>query len=522
MDDTTFLQRMRGHSMNAPGDTPPFDDDQDEHARLRVPPQSREAEQALLGCLLLDAKSFPTVAETLRARDFFSHAHQRIFLAVATLAAAGAPVDPISVFEQLERDGCAKEVGGLAYLNALLQSVPSLSGLSRYAEIISERAALRRIIAASDALASRAFRNEASGIILDDAKTEIARLAEARAAGAGRLPLYTLAELREHSHSVAWVVKHVLPADSIGMLFGGTGTFKTFIALDCALHVAHGLNWMGRRTRQGSVVYLAAEGKAGIWPRICAWHRARRLPWANAPITVMPVSVDLRAEAWRVVESVQAKGVGEPAMVVIDTLSQTFTGEENAAPEVAAYFREIGQRLRDLWHCAVLIIHHTGHTATERPRGSSAMMANLDFAMGAFRDDKEMLATVTCGKQKDGDRFQDATFAVTSETLGRDEDGDEITSLVARHLSSTEDVQQAMELESKAGRGGNNHLLMRLLQNGIREHELRDAFYKECGADTPEARRQAYFRARSWAIKGGHMEIAEGYVLTLKKGQGPP
>lgn len=519
MHESTFLERLRGPAVNAPDDLPPLDDD---IARLRVPPQSREAEQSLLGGLLVDASAFSRATEIVRPADFYAHAHRLIFEAIGTLVATGTAVDVITTFEQLEREGRAVDAGGLVYLNSLVQSVPSAAAVARYAEIIAERAVLRRIIALTDDLAVKAFRNEPSGLLLDDAKLELTRLADARAAGAGRLPLYTLAELREHSHSAAWVVKHVLPADSIGMLYGGTGTFKTFVALDCALHVAHGLKWMGRRTVQGSVVYLAAEGKAGIWPRICAWHRARRLPWANAPLTVMPVSVDLRADAWRVVESVQAKDIGAPALVVIDTLSQTYTGEENSAAEVASYFREIGRRMRDLWRCAVLILHHTGHTATERPRGSSAMPANLDFMFGAFRDATEMLATLTCGKQKDGEKFRDATFAITSEKLDVDADGDDITSLVARHLSSAEDVQQAMEFESKAGRGGNNHLLVSLLQNGQKESELREIFYRQVGLDDAAARRQAYFRARAWAIKGGHMEVAEGYVLTLKKSTGPP
>jgi hypothetical protein len=61
----------------------------------------------------------------------------------------------------------------------------------------------------------------------------------------------------------------------------------------------------------------------------------------------------------------------------------------------------------------VLIIHHTGHNVTERPRGSSAMRANLDYMLGVHRDEKEMLATLSCLKQKDGEAFKDTTFALT-------------------------------------------------------------------------------------------------------------
>jgi len=514
VDELAFIDFIRGaHRVNAPGKPPAIEPE--EAALLRVPPHSVEAEQSLLGCFLFDVSTFGKVADTVAERDLYSHQHRLIFGAVQALIAESAPVDVISVFERLERDNKSDEAGGLPYLTALTQAVPAVANAKRYAEIIAERATLRSIIAQADATVTRAFRNEPAATILDDTKVALGRLAEERKLGSGRVPLLSLAELREQSHSVPWLIKHVMPAESVGMLYGGSGTFKSFIALDAALHIAHGLPWMGRRTRQGSVLYIAAEGGSGLWPRVVAWHRARRLQWADVPLHVVPAALDLTADAWRVVEAAQAKGVS-PALVVVDTLSQTYSGEENSANEVAAYFRELGARFRQLWGCAVLILHHTGHQATERPRGSSAMRANLDFMFGVFRDEKEMLATVTCAKQKDGETFEDTTFALTIHKLGADDEGDQITSLVARHLSSAEDLQEAMATESKAGRGGSNQLLLNLIRNGCKESELRNAFYADCGLDTPEARRQAYYRAKSWATKHGFMDVAEGYVIALK------
>lgn len=492
----------------------------DDTTLLRVPPHSIEAEQSVLGGLLLDNTALAKIADVLSVMDFYSHQHRLIFGAVAALIAEGGAADTITAFERLQADGKAEEAGGLQYLHSLTQSVPSAANIRRYAEIIVERATLRAIIAASDEAASKAFRNEPAASIIDDAKVVLGRLADGRQLGSTRIPLLSLGELREQSHSVPWLIKHVMPAEAIGMLYGGSGTFKSFIAIDAALHIAHGLPWMGRRTTQGSVIYIAAEGGAGLWPRIVAWHRARRLQWASTPFHVVPAAVNLTADAWRVVEAAQTRGV-VPALVVVDTLSQTYAGEENSANEIAAYFRELGSRFRQLWGCAVLILHHSGHSATERPRGSSAMRANLDFMFGVFRDEKEMLATLTCAKQKDGEAFEDATFRVAVHELGTDEDGDKVTSLVARHLTSAEDVQEAMEAESKAGRGGHNHLLLSLLQSGQKESELRTVFYGECGLDTPEGRRQAYHRARTWAMKHGLMEVAQGVVITLKSGGDP-
>lgn len=515
MHDAVLDQPPRGAHQMTPLD-PPVPSDETPVPGLRKPPHSLEAEQSVLGGLLLEPEAFATVSDQLTAGDFYVHAHKLVFGAITSLISEGKGVDTITVFERLGDQ--AGEVGGVRYLHSLSQSVPSAANIARYAEIITERATLRSVIAAADVAIEAAMLGKDAARVLDDAKVSFGRLADQRKLGSGRMPLLSLDELREHSHAVSWLVKHVVPSDAIGMMYGGSGTFKSFIALDLALHVAHGLPWMGRRTKKGSVLYIAAEGGGGLWQRIVAWHRARRLQWSTIrdSFKIIPKAVDLTADAWRVVEAAQSKSL-TPALVAIDTLSQTYAGEENSANEMAAYFRELGNRFRALWGCSVLLLHHTGHQATERPRGSSAIRANLDYMLGVFRDEKEMLATLTCGKQKDGDAFQDATFALSVHELGHDEDGDKVTSLVARHLSSAEEMSQAMETERSAGRGGKNQLLLSLLQNGIKETALRNAFYQECGLDTAEARRQAYHRAKNWATKAGFMEVADGHILTLKK-----
>jgi len=494
----------------------PVDDD----ARLRVPPHSIEAEQSVLGALMLDNSAFAAVRDDLSADDFYRHEHRAIYAAATAMLKAKQPVDEITLFERLREEGGAEAIGGLKYLTALAQVVPSALSIARYAELVRERAVFRRLVAMSDEIASQAFnpQGRSVGQILDEAKVALTRIDESHGQASRRLPLLDLAELREASAQLRWVVKNMVPTESIGMLFGASGTFKSFVALDAALHVAHGLPWLGRRTAQGPVIYIAAEGGTGLWKRVVAWHRSRRLQWKDAPFYVVPSAVDLQADAWRVVEAAQAVGV-QPALVIVDTLSQTYAGEENSANEMAAYLREIGLRFRQLWQCAVMLVHHTGHNATERPRGSSAIRANLDFMFGVFRDEKEMLATLTCVKQKEQDAFADATFQLIPQDLGEDEDGDRITSLVARHLSSVEEVRQAMSAESTAGRGGNNRLLLSLVQNGMREQELRKAFFEDCGIDDTDSRRRAYNRSKDWARRTGFIEVAQGTVISLKAGR---
>lgn len=491
---------------------------------LRKPPHSLETEQSVLGAILQwPDECMQAVSETLSKGDFFSGAHKLIYAAALDLSSSGAAVDIITVFERLQQRGQAQEVGGLAYLNSLTTCVPSARNVRRHAEIVAERAALRELISLSDDLAAAAFnpQGRAASALYDDARTRLAQMQERRGVSASRrLPVLTGPELVAAAESTDWLVDEILPAQSMGMLFGASGTFKSFLALDAALHVAHGLPWLGRRTEQGPVFWLAAEGGISFGHRVDAWHRSRRLP-ITTDLLCIPVSVDLGNEAWRVVEAVQSASAITPRLAVIDTLSQTYTSgaEENSATDMAAYLREIGTRLRDLWKCTVILVHHSGHSATERPRGSSAIQANTAFLFGCWRDEKEMLATLSCQHMKDGERFEDATFALSKVDLGNDKHGKPLSHLAARHLSSAEEVQEAAEAEVQAGRGGKNQLFLSLMQNGSKESDLRKAFYLECGLDNEEARRKAYYRARAWAIKAGHMEVAEGYILTLKPGK---
>jgi replicative DNA helicase len=152
----------------------------DEVARLRVPPHSVEAEQSVLGGLLLDNLAWDRAADLLTEGDFYRLEHRLIFGAIATLIGASKPADVITVFEQLQGLGKGDDVGGLAYLNALAQSVPSAANLRRYAEIVRERAILRKLIATSDEIATNAFNPQGRAVaqLLDEAEAQILKIGE--------------------------------------------------------------------------------------------------------------------------------------------------------------------------------------------------------------------------------------------------------------------------------------------------------------------------------------------------------
>ncbi|MFT3955560.1 MAG: replicative DNA helicase [Piscinibacter sp.] len=152
----------------------------DEVARLRVPPHSIEAEQSVLGGLLLDNSAWDRAGDLLTDSDFYRWEHRHIYAAIGALINTTRPADVITVFEQLQSHGKAEECGGLVYLNALAQSVPSAANLRRYAEIVRERAILRKLVATSDEIATAAFNPQGRQVseILDEAEGKIFRIGE--------------------------------------------------------------------------------------------------------------------------------------------------------------------------------------------------------------------------------------------------------------------------------------------------------------------------------------------------------
>ncbi|MES2910591.1 MAG: replicative DNA helicase [Pseudomonadota bacterium] len=150
-------------------------------AQLRVPPHSLEAESSVLGGLLLDVHAWDRVGDLLTDTDFYRAEHRLIFSAIGALANATKPVDVISVFDHLQNAGKADEAGGLANLNTLAQYVPSASNIRRYAEIVRERAILRKLVTVSDEIATNAFSPQGRSVaeILDESEQSLLAIGDA-------------------------------------------------------------------------------------------------------------------------------------------------------------------------------------------------------------------------------------------------------------------------------------------------------------------------------------------------------
>lgn len=148
-------------------------------ASLRVPPHSIEAESSVLGALLLDSTGMDRVGE-LQASDFYRTEHQLIFGAIAILTNSNRAADVVTVFEYLQRQNQTQEAGGLVYLNQLAQYQPSAANLHRYAEIVRERSILRRLVSASDEIATAAFNpgNRTVVELLDEVQQKVFALGD--------------------------------------------------------------------------------------------------------------------------------------------------------------------------------------------------------------------------------------------------------------------------------------------------------------------------------------------------------
>lgn len=325
-----------------------------------------------------------------------------------------------------------------------------------------------------------------------------------------------MAQLSQRAGLLKWAVKGIIPQRGIGFIYGASGTFKSFLALDYALHRVYGLPWLGRKTVQGNVVYLAAEGGAGLLRRIQAWHKDHGMDWTTCPMRVVITPLTLRTEATVLREAILETGLTNVGDVIVDTMSQTYSGSENSNDEVAEWMRIVGLELRDALDCNVLIIHHSGHVATERPRGASAILANADYCLGVFRDGAALISTVEFAKIKDSDRPPDALFALARVVIGTDEDGDEITSLAASWMRPADALRAELsQARAAVASGDASHYdrLLTLISAGSRVEDVRRQFYEGMPGAQPETRKKAWQRALHECQDRGYYSIQAGVFV---------
>ncbi len=149
---------------------------------IKMPPHSLEAEQSVLGGLMLDNEKWDAVAEKVVANDFYSRPHRIIFEGVSVLLEGGQPLDLITLSEHLERADHLEDVGGFAYLAELAKNTPSAANISAYADIVRERALIRDMIGVANEIADAGYdpQGRTSEDLLDMAESKVFAIAEQR------------------------------------------------------------------------------------------------------------------------------------------------------------------------------------------------------------------------------------------------------------------------------------------------------------------------------------------------------
>lgn len=229
-----------------------------------------------------------------------------------------------------------------------------------------------------------------------------------------------------------WLVRDVLEREVLAVLAGPRSTFKSLIALD----------WTMTAVCDGHpAIILSGEGN-GLGRRMEAWHKEHA---PETPLDSLPVWAVEHAFSLRDDENIQAikaaiHGLGvKPKLIVIDTLSKYSAGlEENSNSEVAEFLSRLAVELRDNYQCTVLLVTHTGHSDTSRPRGASVLMANPDAEYIVTRPDRlGMKVSVTRERFKDGPSLPPLGYQATEVELDDlDDYGRSVTSLALRPIDA--------------------------------------------------------------------------------------
>jgi len=223
-----------------------------------------------------------------------------------------------------------------------------------------------------------------------------------------------------------WIIKGVVPRAELMVVFGESGSGKTFAVLDLVAAIARGVTWRGCRVKQGRVVYVAAEGAGGFRNRLKAYAQQHELQLGDLPMGVIADAPNLmnKPDALDVCKAIKAAGGAD--VVVIDTFAQAMPGaNENAGEDVGkalAHCKGIHRSTGAL----VVLVHHAGKDASKGARGWSGLRAAADAEMEVSRGPGGRMLRVT--KQKDGDDGLAWGFALDTVNVGVDGDGEAITS----------------------------------------------------------------------------------------------
>ncbi|ENO8810601.1 AAA family ATPase [Photobacterium damselae] len=229
-----------------------------------------------------------------------------------------------------------------------------------------------------------------------------------------------------------WLLTDFIPKESVGVIYGKSGSRKSFIAIDISCAIATGSSWHNQRTLKGAVVYVAAEGQMGISKRIKAWEIAtgqqveQLYTLGQAVVMSDTTSQSNLIEAIHVLEKHNDIKV---VLIVLDTLARNFGGDENNGDAMGKFIHGC-DLVKASTGASVLCIHHSGKDVSKGGRGHSSLNAAIDYEFQVVHNSKTGLTTLKNTKMKDAEEAQDVVFNFQPIELSiTSEEGEPITSL---------------------------------------------------------------------------------------------
>lgn len=226
-----------------------------------------------------------------------------------------------------------------------------------------------------------------------------------------------------------WLFKGLCYERSVGVIFGESETFKSFIILALSYMLVFGRKWRGRNLNQRNVIYVAGEGAEMLALRQLAWLKHHDLPIQNDGLHVVPAAINL-LNPHEVADFLIRMKEYETldALLALDTLSTMIAGKDENTAEVMSQVVEVAKYIARELGCTVLLVHHTGKDVSRHARGNYALHANIDFEWEVTKVN-EWVSKVHVTKQKDGPK-PTFFFRAHKVKLGLfDDDGDERDSL---------------------------------------------------------------------------------------------